>query len=523
MERPKQILLAWFFLVNTFSLFHILCRDEVVWMDSAARQIYVNYPLPHPPLSIWVHNLVFSILGNNPLFSRIIILAIGICALLLFIKMIKTDKLFSNDFFLVLISFPLYFLSLTQIDIDGSFLALFIVLTLYFFRKYEVEKKKKLLSLTGLAYGFGILSKFPAVITIFVIFLYSGLKYRNLRKTVRETGFIAFTSLAVVIPGLFMSGESSFYTAFYHAIHSASQPVNLSSLFIQICLALLWLGPSFFPLIISFLYKNRGALLYQSWVLIFAFFYLFVVQDSFRPLERYIEILILPSALVVSTLMRDKKVDTSNFFAAFIAFSSLYIFIPLGNPLNFLPKTNLFSEIAGGNLIFPIPLGGSSGPIGFYFPFLWVFLAFISGFVAFSFYILTKKQKYLSILMIISLSYSFTLASENAFYLKSPDISSLSYRLIDEIKTNRYDEPIYIFRNYALRYYLPEKNITTLDFENEFNPPFPPKISGTVVILDYPQINKGSEMWQQIINDCNLVKEYYEKSFLLGYIFDCNP
>jgi len=79
-------------------------------------------------------------------------------------------------------------------------------------------------------------------------------------------------------------------------------------------------------------------------------------------------------------------------------------------------------------------------------------------------------------------------------------------------------EPVYFFgatSNFAMY-----KNVSDprfLDFGDEFiNETF----SGTVFILDFPQINKESALWVSLLK-CKQLFKFSDKGDDLGYVFEC--
>jgi hypothetical protein len=107
----------------------------------------------------------------------------------------------------------------------------------------------------------------------------------------------------------------------------------------------------------------------------------------------------------------------------------------------------------------------------------------------------------------------------------APNINKVSGQLIDYSLHGNLSKPIYVFRNYALKYYLGETygEINTLDFDIENNSQEVEKIlssGGTVLVIDFPKINEDSLFWQGL-QGCKLLKSFEDKNVVLGYVFSC--
>jgi len=62
-----------------------------------------------------------------------------------------------------------------------------------------------------------------------------------------------------------------------------------------------------------------------------------------------------------------------------------------------------------------------------------------------------------------------------------------------------------------------------LDFKDEYDEDTAALIhekKPTVVVIDFPAINKQSILWQTLM-ECKLTNIYKDKEIVLGYIFDC--
>ena len=110
-----------------------------------------------------------------------------------------------------------------------------------------------------------------------------------------------------------------------------------------------------------------------------------------------------------------------------------------------------------------------------------------------------------------------------------------------------YKLPLFVFRNIGFEYYLEdrfgrsrdeignlcntysdssciEKSKTYyLDFNDESKKEtisLIDKNHPTVAVIDYPQINKQSGLWQRLMK-CDIAKTFSDKGMTIGYVFSC--
>jgi hypothetical protein len=85
-------------------------------------------------------------------------------------------------------------------------------------------------------------------------------------------------------------------------------------------------------------------------------------------------------------------------------------------------------------------------------------------------------------------------------------------------------QPVYIFRNYAMRYYFDSKYKTELlDFDKANDAAQVNTVinGGTVIFVDFPHLSESSLLWTSL--NANCVKNYgvTDKGVKMGYVFTC--
>lgn len=167
-----------------------------------------------------------------------------------------------------------------------------------------------------------------------------------------------------------------------------------------------------------------------------------------------------------------------------------------------------------------------------YIVFSSIIFSFFFAFLFLMLFLFLKNKKIKTIFLIlflsISLAFNAFMYTEMVFNLTHPNIDKISKQTINYALENKLDAPIYVFRNYALKYYLEPKygqgNVIQLDFKDEYDNNTLDAIKtskGTVLVVDFPAINKQSDLWKFLSDKCTLTKSFEDKNENVGYVFSC--
>jgi len=511
------------FFIRLPGLNHFAAMDEKGWLSS---EFWLNW---HPPLSILMHTLFRFILGSNVWVSKLLMLLVGlvnICLVYFVSKDLFSEK--AAIFAAGLMTFGAYpTLASLQIDIDGSFLMMFYLLSTWMFLKYEKTKERKWLVLTGIGSGLAMLTKFPGVFIFGILGLYYLLKTKNIVKTFKV--FVPVILVGLVVFSIYpltvlASGSSMLADNLRHfSRYTSPGEFNLGLLLVQYMLSVIWLGPLFIVLFLISVKKwNKKYLLPIVWISLIFVFYTFVNTDNFKPIERYFTVLLAPLSMIVGNFLSKAKIKISKtLIVSFIASLVLiFIFSQSADFINFYPKTAFVSRAMSLDWNFYLPITGSSGPIGFFLDFQVVGFSFLVSMLLLGAYLGLKNKKtsavILAVIIGVGFGYNVFVMQEFLFSTTSPSVNKISYEVLDYIKDNEYDE-VKVFRNTAFQYYLPHLNVTILDFEDEFSEE---EIIGDFAIIDFPTINKESILWEKL-SRCQKVGFFEDKGVVLGYLFYC--
>jgi len=522
--------------IRVLGLFQVAAYDEHCWLG------WNECPIWHPPLSQLSHLLFREIFGSFDWVGRSFIVLIGITNLVLVYLLSK--KLYNKKaalFAAALMAFGAYpLLASLQLDIDGSFLLLFYLLTTLFFVEYEQTKRSLWLVLAGLAFGLSLLSKYSGIFILPILGLYHILKNRNILWSVKT--FIPLALIGLVVFSFFplisiLTHSILFQESITHLQgYAGSAAINIPLLLIQYLLSLIWMGPLLIGLLaLSLIRPRKQDLLSWIWITLIFVVYTLLNKDNFRPLERYFIILVAPLSMIggnyLSRLNLNKKHLIVLSALTLISLSTLLALNLKGDLLPFYPKEAFINRALSLDWNFYLPITGSSGPIGFFLNFGAIAFCFISSVACISLsFIFWSRKRAISawlivIFLAISLSSNLFVVQEFLLSSTSPNINKISRQLIDYSLSHELNQPVFVFRNYAFRYYLREKygDITPIDFELENDEQKVDelvKARGTVIVVDFPKINEKSIFWQKI-QTCKLVKNFEDKKLKLGYIFDC--
>lgn len=541
--KPKTVspifllILAISFLIRLPGIFQTASIDEDGWLS---LDYWDNW---HPPVSIMAHSFASWLLGGFSWVSKLLVLLVG-CANLTLTYLVSKKLLGQKPAFFAaglmgLGAYPT--LAALQIDIDGSFLLFGYLLTTLFFLNYEEKKEKKWLLFSGLGLGLCILTKYPGIFILPILALYHLVKNNKFWETVKVSLALMLIGLALfsIFPLVsYLTGSSFFTDTINHFTrYTVAGRTNISLLLMQYLLSIIWMGPLFIGLLALSLTKPKKAnLLPYLWISVIFLAYTFLNKDNFKPIERYFTLMVAPLAIIGGSYLSKLKLTKMQWVAVAggtIIFAMLFGLLNLsGAFVPFYPKTSFFERAVSGVWNFYLPISGSSGPIGFFMNFRILAISFISMTILVPrIMILKKKQRsmllptLLILFLSISLAYNLFLTQEFLFSTTSPSVDKISKQIIGYADTNELKEPVYIFRNKALRYYFRDEfQPVILDFDIEKNATLVDDVisnSGTIILVDFPKLNEDSLFWKRVMK-CNHLAEFSDKGVKMGYILDCS-
>ncbi|MGV8150744.1 MAG: ArnT family glycosyltransferase [Candidatus Woesearchaeota archaeon] len=551
------------------------------------------------PLTTWTRILFSSIFGINTITLKLVSIIFGLLTILISYYLAKEiyDEKTAIWTTIIMGLSAWYVLGTTSISFDASFLTFYYVLTIFCFVKYinndtnnnnNIKHKKShfrknyWLYLAGISFGLAMLTKLNAILIVLILIIYYFFKkipwsshkdnnkktYRNLilliHNFIKNFSIIGITSLLIfsIFPILAYFTDWSYFTIVMgHTAVFSNPSFNISLLLIQFFLAIVWIGPfligSYFLKLILFEKKD---ILMNIWIIVVAIFFTFVVQENFRPLERYFFV-ILPalSILAANTITKFKfeKKHLVIFLISTIFFTISFFLLNINNEtIPFYPKTEFITKALEFQWNFNVPFTGDQGPIGMNVAFSMIAISFIitaTLLVIMAYYFLLEKKKeyanfslnkkiknnekkssnkkiskalsYLFLMFLaITFSYNIFMLQEMIFNTTHPNIDKINKETIAYANSVNLKEPVFVFRNNAFKYYIGYKyqNIQMLDFRDEYNMTTIQRIrsGGSIIIIDFPSINKNSPLWTEI-NECTKIKEFSDKGQILGHIFEC--
>jgi predicted membrane-bound dolichyl-phosphate-mannose-protein mannosyltransferase len=511
--------------------------DEYAWLTI---RTWANW---HPPLSILSHTLFSYLLGSQVWVSRLLIILIGLANLLLVYLLAK--ELYTQKAAIIsglIMAFGAYpLLASLQIDIDGSFLLLFYLLTSFFAVKYLKTGRNNWLYLAGISFGAGMLSKYTGLFILPILFVYYLLEKRPPLNAVKSVAIIFLIGALVFslfpLISLLIGSESFLGTIGHLARYTTARDINFSMLLIQYLLSVLWMGPFLLGLsLLAIQKKDSGSRLPLAWLVLIVLFYTLLNKDNFKPIERYFTVLIAPMALLIGNYLSkvrfDKKQILCCILSSILLFSAFFLINTKGDIINFYPKQGYIERALSLDWNFYMPITGSSGPVGFYINFYIIAISFILAGLLLALHLglrlahMEKASKWLLIaLLSVGAAYNLMFVQELLFSPTSPNINQINIDMLDYARAHNLPAPVYIFRNYAWGYYLGDRygELNYLDFgiENDEGKINEATNNSTLLIIDFPQINKDSGFWKSL-SKCELKAEFEDKGVILGYVYKCS-
>lgn len=358
-------------------------QDEYKWAQIVDPQTRTAIHVPHPPLAEWTYQIGGRIFGYDNLHYVVALLSlIFIVCLYYFIR----TQYSARAAFLGVILFVLNLYALIaslQIDIDGIFLPLFSLLTIWAYLLYlKKGKTRGVIALAIFAVIGGALTKLsywlaPSAVILDLVYTYRTSLRAYILYIVRRKIFIfqaAGTILGTIILSIwfFHSRFWVYTTGFIHVSHRDF--VELIALTIK---SVLYASPLLIGAIFLGIAWFQRLRIWYIFLICNILFYDVIFDFTHRTMDRYYMFLIMPACIIggfalneIRTFDRPVKrklvlVYVASVIIAIVANTVLHVpknIIPL------IPKSGFFAAAQSGHFGFLIPFVGGSGPLGFYLP-----------------------------------------------------------------------------------------------------------------------------------------------------------
>lgn len=386
----KTKLIKYILVILLFALFLriINIQKTIVFDEYTVLQSATNYNeaglskfTELTPLSSWIIIFFKELFGNTEIVMKLTSIFMGISTI--FVLYLLTKEIYNEKaalWAIILISISAWnILGTTSISIDGAFLTFFYILTIFFYFKYIKLNTRVWLYLTGVAFGLAMLTKLNAILIIPIILMYSLFNegIQNIKSKLEQIefykklffDFLIIFILSILVFSIFpilayITDWSYFQIVLGHTKVFTNVSFNLSLLAIQFMLAIFWAGPLFIGLYILalFNFEKKDILLY-SWIATVFLFFTFVVQENFRPIERYFMVF-LPALCILggrflSKIKFDKK-QIAFLMVSFLIFFGIILLLNIlpSNTIPFYPKINFINSIINLNWNFLVPFTG---------------------------------------------------------------------------------------------------------------------------------------------------------------------
>jgi hypothetical protein len=533
MKRIFLLLLLLAILVRIIGLNSILYVDESMWALEMIDYKYSSTPkyIPHPPVSLWIYKFFTDIFGLQTWSLRLIPLLFGLLTICLTYLMAKENYNTKTALFsLFLISFSFWhILASLQVDMDGSILSFMYIAVFYFFIKHQKLNNLKYLILAGIFIGISLFVKLSALFILLIVSAYILFKNSDIEQKVYELLLIgpsSFTSIFILLAIIFIINQEMFLKALTHASGYLSFIPNMRP-FIYL---LIWGTPLLVGLtVLSLIKLTKKEFLFIFWLTIPLSIYMF--SEPISAFGRYLMVIIPPMCILGGNFLSKIKFNKKQIFIFFIVFLIFYIALFIFNvkSVNYTPHNidEYISMAINFKWGFFFPITGPSGPT-FGLSFYSIAISLISSFVFLILNIIYFRKQIFKLFLVIFLAISFSfnvfLVQEFLFSMTQPNISKVTYEIIDYYKKHNLPEHIYTNIK-SLHFYLNKtksiKYFYPADTEiGVFNESITAKPS-TILIVDFPKIPKKTRLWQ-IINNCKKMKIVYSKNIPTGYVFVCS-
>ena len=488
----------------------------------------------------WIHWIEAQLFGLTTIALKFGSLFFSILTLLLIYDLAK--RMFGKK--AALVSAFLYATSAYAIfnsmlvDSEGAHITFFITLAIYFFYRFVHEGKTKWFVLCALGVGLSVLVKQTGFILLPIFFFYEWYVKKDFLKTTKHVallGVVGAVFFSAYFLLSFIAQDTAFKLGTQHTFLRLTQPfINLKLSLIQHFLAFIWLGPLFLAFIYFAVRDWKKHFLPSLWAVFVFFVFVFVYLDATKPIDRYFGILVPPLCMIGGSWIAEQKFIKEKKALIWAFVISMILFLALNNLpgeyLPFYPKEEYINRALDFDFSFMMPISGGSGPIGFFLHAVFVVGGFaLAGILFVASQIRKKNKKLLLAFLGCAFAFNIIVMSEHLWSVSNPDIDAITKDAIDFARQNELKQPLFAFRNPAFRYYLediyggPYKNMTILDyyvFDRENIAEMIENQKPTVLIVDFPMINRESDFWKAI-EKCELLQTFEDKGLKAGYVFDC--
>ncbi|MBF8280582.1 MAG: PMT 2 protein [Candidatus Magasanikbacteria bacterium] len=555
-QHPLAIFFAIlvFFLALRLSAAHFVYhQDEYKWAEIVNPVFNLAGQSVHPPLPEFLFSVFGKFFGYENL--RFLVIAFGAVNLLLIFTLLKRRfGLFAAALGSAFYTISVYaVLASLQIDIDGSLLPFFILLSLYFFENAIAESKKHAVLWWGLfvmAMVFGFLTKLSFILWALALLWWQRAHFRRfvsrrmiLLSLTAIVGAVALAASAIVAFHYLFKFDIARvfeYARSFHFLNFGTR--NYFQLIVLVTKSVVLFSPLFAALVVMVLTDRetrRAATLWTSYAVFNLIFYLVLFDFSDRTIERYFMVFIIPAIFIfapwLAKHLREYLIvlKSRDFFWATV-FSLLAAAIIFGVsarlpykilPLN--PKIAYVTALRHFDFSFLLPITSGSGPIGFYFPAREILAAWILTLAAVVALAVLKKPRarfyLLTFIFAVGIFYHGLAVRELLLGTRYGSPDKVARQLLTEV-VNRQDVPKVVTYNdvggyelglakkYERRFY------TSPMFLNSNRSKFP-AADGYFMVLDFPQIDQNGP-YGKYLKQCGVLARFKNKE-IIGLLYDC--
>ncbi len=543
--NKNNVLLGLAILLMSFLLsrgvHQIYHQDEYRWIQIIPDSTIAGGDV-HPPVNLTLLRVTARLFGYYEL--RVLPAFFAILNLILVYFVVK--KLSGNKSVALLASFLFAFNTYSliaglQIDIDGAIMPFFVLASYNAYLRLNDNKRLWtplfILSVIG-----GFLTKLSFLIffgSLIVDYYFAHRHEHNFRLknmlTLAGGGLVLFGLVGLAF---YLLSPDKFLNVLAYAKGFKSFDLGSRAyldLGFKVMKSFAFLSPLLFVPILYTALKADLRNRYRFWLIYLFFnfiFYTVLFDFSTLTIERYFMFMVAPAAIITAEVIypffkslreRMTRIVLAGTIIATSALAALILSLyHVVLPLN--PKIAYFQHFKAFDLRFLIPFTGGSGPIGFYFSALFIFVFWLLTFVAFVGYWLGRKpwaSACLVVIVVLGFIYNALFITEflwGKFYGSVPNIARASVSYVNSNPDitqviTYYDIAPYDLRDsgkYYSRFYTSPKRDYTPKITN---------FRGHYMIVDFPAIDKDSLYWR-LIERCALIKEFQDKQ-IHSYIFDC--
>lgn len=515
--------------------------DEYKWaliVDPVESQ---QGTIPHPPLGEVIMHYGGRLFGFDRL--RFVPFFFAIADAVLVFMIVRrywgwNAALFSCGLLAV---YMWHVLASTMVDTDGAILPFFFLLASFAFFKYQEERSNAWLVFSAFSAASGTLIKLPFVIFFVSLGLWLWWIEKDIVKVVRKLGVYAALCFLWIV--LLLGVVKVIYPYFeimrLFGYASSFDVLNIFSrdylhTFLLLAITLVMASPLLPGILLWCTFdKDKHARYFVIWLWLQLLFYVFVIDVSHRPIERYLMSAIYPVVILAagkgSKWLKHGR-NTMVCLAALVVVGGGGILLNSLNSetLPLYPKSGFVEELLQGNLFFNIPVTGGSGPMGFQLSAAAIVFMFAVPLLCLLAGLFSRSRTIMAVgvcgFLAGSVGYNIVLTEEFLFSRMSPAVPKLASEMTKYVVENPAVKSVVTFNDigayelkksgkYAARFYaVPEYFDANME-------KFRTYANSTFMILDFPRLNRESEYWK-FLSGCQNIKEFNEKE-VVGLVLDC--